>query len=162
MGAIEFVVDPRGERIAYRVDDGAGPGRVAVVDTTTARSQVVSASPAFAFQWSPDGERLLLLTPEEGGGSGARWLVWDGDVARPVGPAFVPSPSFLRDYVPFSGQFAQAMTPWSPDGGAFAFTGLIGDRAGVWVQDLRAADPTFVLEGGSVVAWSPTRSAARP
>lgn len=161
-GAIEFVVDPRGERIAYRVDDGAGPGGVKVVDTTTARSQVVSASPTFAFQWSPDGERLLLLTPDEGGGGGARWLVWDGDVARPVGPAFVPSPSFLRDYVPFSGQFAQAMTPWSPDGGAFAFTGLIGDRAGVWVQDLRAADPTFVLEGGSVVAWSPTRSAARP
>ena len=155
-GAIEFVVDPRGERIAYRVDDGAGPGGVEVVDTTTARSQVVSASPTFAFQWSPDGERLLLLTPDEGGGGDARWLVWDGDVAGPVGPAFVPSPSFLRDYVPFYGQFAQAMTPWSPDGGAFAFAGRIGDRTGVWVQDLRAVDPTFVLEGGSVVAWSPT------
>ncbi|MGH2640487.1 MAG: hypothetical protein ACRDGO_02180 [Actinomycetota bacterium] len=156
-GSIEFVVDPRGERIAYRVDDGDGPGGVEVVDTSTARSQAVSASPTFAFQWSPDGERLLLLTPDEDGGTGAhRWLVWDGEVTRPVGPAFVPSPSFLRDYVPFYGQFAQAMTPWSPDGGAFAFAGLIGDRAGVWVQDLRAADPTFVLEGGSVVAWSPT------
>lgn len=156
-GAIEFVVDPRGERIAYRVDDVAGPGGVEVIDTTTASSQVVSASPTFAFQWSPDGERLLLLTPDEDGETGGhRWLVWDGDVARPVGPAFVPSPSFLRDYVPFYGQFAQAMTPWSPDGGAFAFAGRIGDRTGVWVQDLRAVDPTFVLEGGSVVAWSPT------
>ena len=156
-GAIEFVVDPRGERIAYRVDDRTGPGGVEVVDTTTARSQVVSASPTFAFQWSPDGDRLLLLIPDEDGDTGAhRWMVWNGDVARPVGPAFVPSPSFLRDYVPFYGQFAQAMTPWSPDGGAFAFAGRIGDRAGVWVQDLRAADPTFVLDGGSVVAWSPT------
>jgi hemoglobin len=156
-GAIEFVVDPRGERIAYRVDAGGGPGGVEVVDTETARSQVVSDPPTFAFQWSPDGERLLLLTQDEDGEAGAhRWLVWDGEVARPVGPAFVPSPAFLRDYVPFYGQFAQAMTPWSPDGGAFAFAGLIGDRAGIWVQDLRAADPAFVLEGGSVVAWSPT------
>jgi hemoglobin len=156
-GAIEFVVDPRGDRVAYRVDDGDGPGGVEVVDTSTARSDVVTASPTFALQWSPDGERLLLLTPDEGGEVGSyRWLVWDGEVARSVGPAFVPSPAFLRDYVPFYGQFAQAMTPWSPDGGAFAFAGLIGDRAGVWVQDLRAADPTFVLEGGSVVAWSPT------
>jgi hemoglobin len=48
------------------------------------------------------------------------------------------------------------MTPWSPDGRAFAFAGLIDDRAGIWVQDLEADEPTLVLEGGAVVAWSPT------
>jgi Tol biopolymer transport system component len=47
------------------------------------------------------------------------------------------------------------MTLWSPDGRSFAFSGLIGDRAGIWVQDLDAEDPTFVVEDGSVVAWSP-------
>jgi hypothetical protein len=47
------------------------------------------------------------------------------------------------------------MTLWSPDGSSFAFAGLIGDRAGIWVQDLDADEPSFVLDGGSVVAWSP-------
>jgi hemoglobin len=155
-GSIEFVVSPHGERIAYRVDDGSGLGGVEVVDVDSSTSRVVTSSPAAAFQWSPDGRRLLMLTIEEGSEEGAqRWLVWDGRETRPVGPAFVPSPAFLRDYAPFYGQFTQAMTPWSPDGRSFAFAGLIGDRDGIWVQELDAAEPTFAVEGGSVVAWSP-------
>jgi truncated hemoglobin YjbI len=161
-GSIEFVVSPRGERIAYRVDEAGGPGGVQVVDVSSARARAVTASPTLAFQWSPDGDRLLLLTTDGGGAPDAhRWLVWEGGAAMPAGPSFTPSSAFLRDYVPFNGQFAQAMTPWSPDGAAFAFAGMIGDRAGIWVQDLRATDPTFVLDGGAVVAWSPA-PACRP
>jgi hemoglobin len=155
-GSIEFIVSPHGERIAYRVDDGGGLGGVEVLDVRSSRSRAVTGSPTPAFQWSPDGRRLLLMTMEEGGAPGMhRWLVWDGRAARSIGPAFLPSPAFLRDYAPFYGQFTQSMTPWSPDGGAFAFAGLIGDRAGVWVQDLRAGEPAFVVDGGSIVAWSP-------
>ena len=84
-----------------------------------------------------------------------RWQVWDGEVASRIGPTFQPSPTFWRDYVPFYGQFSQSMTLWSPDGSSFAFAGLIGERAGIWVQDLDAGEPSFVLDGGSVVAWSP-------
>ena len=97
-----------------------------------------------------------MLTIEEGGEEGPhRWLVWDGREARPIGPAFVPSPAFLRDYAPFYGQFTQAMTPWSPDGASFAFAGLIGHRNGIWVQDLDAAEPHLRgrrRRGGGVVA----------
>ena len=158
-GSIEFVASPRGERVAYRIDDGESLHGVEVVDVASSRSQTVTESPTLAFHWSPDGDRLLLLTEEANGEPGAyRWLVWDGRSAEPVGSAFVPTPTFLRDYAPFYGQFAQAMTPWSPDGGAFAFAGLIGDTAGIWVQDLRDDEPRLVLEGGSVVAWSPTPS----
>jgi hemoglobin len=158
-GSIEFVVSRRGEHAAYRLDDGAGPTGVRVVDVASGRTETVTDAPTLAFQWSPDGKRLLLLTiAEDSEPSAYRWLVWDGAEAREVGPTFQPSPAFLRDYAPFYGQFAQAMTPWSPDGGAFAFAGLIGDRAGIWVQDLRADDPSFVLEGGSAVAWSPPPS----
>jgi hypothetical protein len=92
------------------------------------------------------------MTVEEGGTPTAhRWQVWDGQEVRTIGLAFLPSPEFLRDYVPFYGQFAQTMTLWSPDAGSFAFAGLIGDQAGVWVQDLDAAEPTFVVEGGASV-----------
>jgi TolB protein len=155
-GAIEFVVSPDGHRIAYRVDAGGGFGTVSVVSIVSARSRVVTHRPTSAFGWSPDGRRLLLMTPAEGDDPTThRWHVWGGKGTDPIGPAFVPSPTYLRDYMPFFGQFAQTMTLWSPDGRSFAFPGLIGDRAGIWVQDLGAEDPTFVVEDGSVVAWSP-------
>ena len=155
-GSIEFVASPDGDRIAYRVDDGSGLGGVDVVDIRSARSRAVTDAPTSAFQWSPDGRRLLLMTMADGDDPTVhRWEVWDGKVATPIGPTFLPSPTFWRDYVPFYGQFAQSMTLWSPDGTSFAFAGLIGDRAGIWVQDLAAEEPAFVLNGGSVVAWSP-------
>jgi TolB protein len=158
-GAIEFVVSPDGRRIAYRVDAGEGFGTVSVVGIDSARSRTVSDLPTSAFHWSPDGRRLLLMIPEEGEDPTThRWHVWEGEETNPVGTAFVPSPTYLRDYMPFFGQFAQTMTLWSPDGRSFAFPGLIGDRAGIWVQDLDAEEAAFVLEGGSVVAWSPATS----
>jgi Tol biopolymer transport system component len=158
-GSIEFVASPDGRRVAYRVDNGSGLGGIDVVDVRSARSRTVTESPTSAFQWSPDGRRLLLMTMEEGDDPTThRWHIWDGKVDRRIGPTFLPSPTFWRDYVPFYGQFAQSMTLWSPDGRSFAFAGLIGERAGVWVQGLDAEEPTLVLEGGSVVAWSPKRA----
>jgi TolB protein len=155
-GAIEFVVSPRGDRVAYRVDAGSGFGKVAVVGIRSARSRTVSDHPASAFHWSPDGSRLLLMTPEEGDDPTThRWHVWDGRASEPIGPTFLPSPTYLREYLPFFGQYAQTMTLWSPDGGSFAFAGLIGDRAGIWIQDLDSDEPTFVVEDGATVAWSP-------
>jgi hypothetical protein len=155
-GAIEFVVSPGGDRIAYRVDDGDGFGTVSVVTIGSGRSRAVSDEPASAFHWSPDGRRLLLMTPEPGEDPTThRWWVWDGEEAAPIGPSFAPSPTYLREYLPFFGQYAQAMTLWSPDGSSFAYPGLIEDRDGIWVQRLDEADPALVVEGGSVVAWSP-------
>jgi TolB protein len=155
-GAIEFVVSPDGERIAYRINDGGGLGGVSVVRLGSARTRSVTDAPTSAFHWSPDGSRLLLMTQEEGDDPAThRWMVWNGESASRVGLAFVPSPTFLREYVPFYGQFAQSMTPWSPEGTSFAFPGLIDDRAGIWVQDLDSSEPELVLEGGRVVAWSP-------
>jgi hypothetical protein len=154
-GAIEFVVSPTGDRIAYRVDVGGRPGTVSVLRIGSGRTEPLRLV-ATAFHWSPDGRRLLLMAPERGGDPAAhRWHVWDGEATAPVGPPFLPSPTYLRDYVPFFGQYAQAMTLWSPDGGAFAFPGLIADRAGVWVQDVEEDEPTLAVEDGSVVAWSP-------
>jgi Tol biopolymer transport system component len=154
-GAIEFVVSPTGDRIAYRVDAGGRPGTVSVVRIRTGRTEPLRLV-ATAFHWSPDGRRLLLMAPErEGDPTAHRWHVWDGEGTAPIGPPFLPSPTYLRDYVPFFGQYAQAMTLWSPDAGAFAFPGLIGDRAGVWVQAVHEDEPTLAVEDGSVVAWSP-------
>jgi TolB protein len=154
-GAIEFVVSPDGRHVAYRVSEGA-LGGVSVVNLRSARSRRVTETPTSAFHWSPDGRRLLLMTQEEGENPQThRWMIWEGGSTSRIGLAFLPSPTFLRDYVPFYGQFAQSMTPWSPDGASFAFPGLIDERAGIWVQDVSSQEPEFVLGGGRVVAWSP-------
>jgi Tol biopolymer transport system component len=158
-GAMEFVVSPDGRQIAYRVDVGETVGPVAVLDVGSRRSRVIADVVAAAFQWSPDGRRLLILgqaldasTPDAPTG---RWYVWDGRTTTPVGVPFFPSPRYVRDYLPFFGQYTQTMTLWSPDGRSFAFPALIGDRDGIWVQDLDEAEPSLVLEDGSIVAWSP-------
>lgn len=155
-GAIEFVVSPHGDRIAYRIDTGEGSGPVSVVDVDSGRSTTIADVPSVAFDWSPDGRRLLVLaqasTPDP---TTHRWLVWDGGDAEPVGVPFLPSPRYIREYLPFFGQYAQAMTLWSPDGRAFAFPGLIDARAGIWVQELDAPEPSLVQDGGSMVTWSP-------
>jgi hypothetical protein len=65
-GAIEFVVSPDGSRIAFRVDAGEGFGTVSVIGIDSARARSVSDLPTSAFHWSPDGKRLLLMTPAEG------------------------------------------------------------------------------------------------
>ncbi|HYY08627.1 MAG TPA: hypothetical protein VFA25_08490 [Actinomycetota bacterium] len=155
-GVIEFVVSPAGDRVAYRIDDGGGLGGVSVVDIASGRTHVATVAPTSAFEWTPDGRRLLLMTMRPGSRDPIhRWRVWDGRETTTIGPVFQPSPTFLRDYVPFFGQYAQGMSLWSPDGRSFAFPGLIGDRAGIWVQDLDADEPSFVLEDGAVVSWSP-------
>ena len=155
-GAIEFVASPDGTRIAYRVTGEDGPGGVSVVNIRSGKSQTATATTTSAFHWSPDGRHLLLMTAV-GGGEPAmhRWQIWEGGEATPVGPVFRPSATFLQDYVPFYGQYAQAMTLWAPDGRSFAFPGTIGDEAGIWVQRLDEGEPNLVLDGGSVVAWSP-------
>ena len=158
-GAIEFVVSPDARRVAYRVNDGGGLEGVSVVGLGSGRPRTVTEAATSAFHWSPDGSHLLLMTQEEGDEPAAhRWMVWDGESTIRIGLVFQPSPTFLREYVPFYGQFAQSMTPWSPEGTSFAFPGLIDDRAGIWVQDLDSQEPEFVVEGGRVVSWSPAPS----
>jgi Tol biopolymer transport system component len=126
------------------VDGGAPPVRVTARETT-------------AFFWSPDGRAVLLMTPEAGANASQplhRWRVWEGR-QRFVSEPFVPSPTFFEQYVPFFDQYAQALTPWSPDGTAFAFAGQMQGSSGIWVQPVaQGAAPTRVSDGGFVM-WSP-------
>jgi len=156
-GGILFVPSPDGRRLAYRIDrpDGTQAG-VFVRDVEGGPATLVTGGETTAFAWSPRGDALLLMSVEPGGEIEAthRWRVWDGRL-RFVSKPFLPSPTFFSNYVPFFDQYAQALTPWAPDGRAFVFAGLVQGRAGIWVQPVRAgAAPSFV-SGGEFAAWSP-------
>jgi TolB protein len=148
-----FEPSPDGARVAYRLDapDGTETG-VYVQSLDGGPATRVTRTDTIAFFWSPAGDRLLLLTGDPNSGP-FRWRVWQGR-ERFVGDTFVPSPTFLRDYLPFFDQYAQTITPWAPDGSAFAYAGLHEGESGIWVQPL--AGPRRLIGDGAFVTWTPT------
>jgi Tol biopolymer transport system component len=155
-GGVLFEASPDGSRVAYRIDgaDGSQTG-VYVQGVDGGRPERVTREETTAFFWSPDGEALLLMTTQPGAASAQRWRVWNGR-ERFVSPPFLPSPTFAQEYVPFFDQYAQALTPWSPDGSAFAYAGIVAGQAGVWVQPVDEGAPPVLVSDGTVVVWSPS------
>jgi hypothetical protein len=126
--------------------------QVAVIDVAAATIQRVTDDAAIAFFWNPPGDALAVLSLGSDRGT-LNWSVWQDDTLTEL-VAFVPSPTFFRDFVPFFDQYAQSMTLWSPDGTRFAFPGLIGDERGIWVQHIDGSAPVRVADG-VFVTWSP-------
>jgi Tol biopolymer transport system component len=153
-GSIAFEASPDGSRIAYRIDGSRARDGVYVQPVDGGNQTLVTHVAAPAFFWSPTGDHLLLLTVTGSGSSRiARWSVWSSDHVATSGP-YQPSQTFGSEYLPFFDQYAQAFTPWSPDGSAFAFAGVIDGTAGVYVQSADGTAPTRVSDGAFVL-WSP-------
>jgi hypothetical protein len=55
---------PRGSMVAFSTNDRTHTGEVGVLDTDTGRTEWVDDESGLAPQWSPDGRRLLLTTPD--------------------------------------------------------------------------------------------------
>ena len=127
------------------------PGnRLLVLEVASGKWEIVSADPVGGFFWSPAGDHLLLIGRGETAGS-LRWSVWDGELTR--FESFQPSPGFVLEFLPFFDQYAQSMTLWSPDGGAFAYPAMANGRSGIWIQDVGGGDPVWISDG-TWVSWS--------
>ena len=166
-GAISFVLSPEGGSVAYQMLGEADsdffdrrptqPGDgVRVVDLRSGRTRRATSMRAMTFWWSPDGDRLLALAPRPGAPAAIPflWEVWDGRQSAAVAGQHSPTLEVLRDYAPFFTQYAQSITPWAPDGSAFAFAAEDPDGTGqIVVQEIDGL-PTVIGEG-VYVAWSP-------
>jgi TolB protein len=165
-GLAMFVANDAGTRVAVQIAGEGGPiqaalsdppalpgGRVVVVDLTSGAAFEVSAELALGFFWSPDGDSLLVLTPDDGD---VKPLVWSSDDTSGDYPSYRPPATMLQDTFPFFPQYAQSVRFWSPDSTAFAFAGEVGEERGVWVQDVAADEPVLVSDG-RWVAWSGPR-----
>lgn len=157
-GGVLFETSPDGTRVAYRIDRGNGSqDGVYVQGIDGGKPIAVTHDETTAFFWSPTSDALLLMTPERGSTSAQplhRWRVWDGRM-RFVSAPFLPSPTFFEQYVPFFDQYAQALTPWSPDGKAFAYAGTSDAGTGIWVQPVANGTPPQLVSDGGFVMWSP-------
>ncbi len=188
---IQFVVSPDGTQVAYRgFDAAAAIGEeppLLVLDIASGETSVVLESDAVAWEWSPDSQRLAVLTTAAslaGGGiseigivpaqteedvTGFQWAFWTAEGQAPgfygATPAHEPSSLEVTSYLPFFEQYAQSHNRWSPDSSAFAFAGTLtspdGEMfSGIYVQI--ADDPsTFSLVSeGQHVTWSTSGLAA--
>jgi TolB protein len=165
-GLAMFIANPQGTRVALQLAGGNGAiqvaleevprapsGSVVVIDLETGVVDVAQQSLSLGFFWSPDGESLLVLTPD---GEVVVPRVWSGPGDTTDYPGYLPPPAMLRDTFPFFPQYAQSVRFWSPDSSMFALAGDIEGEQGIWVQDLSRSQPTKVSEG-TWVAWSGER-----
>jgi hypothetical protein len=169
-GPLAFVANRQGTRVAVQsfVEEETPPGvnaaitqtpaipsnTVVVLDIESGEMSEVVASTSIGLFWSPDGESLLVLNPDEGGAAELATIVWRaGDTTELSNMS--PNPAFVADVLRFFDQYGQSLQLWSPDSAAFALPGAIDDDAGIWVHLVAGGDPVNVHDG-SWVSWSAT------
>lgn len=140
--------DIAGDRVAFLEGD-AGIGSLDVVGLDGSGRTEVAAGDVVAFEWSPDGELLLLHVVDAE--AGLVPSVWDGEKATEF-PAYLPTGVFLTQYLPFWSQYARTITQWSPDSSAFAYADA-SDEAAVWIQPLTGERRS--MGPGEMVTWAP-------
>ena len=155
-GLVRFVVSPDGQRIAFQILEPQNAQPLTVIDVRTGETTEIAEGLSGGFFWSPDGERLLYLTPDPDEEQfWYRWGVWDGTASFTT-PRFVPSQLVVEEYLPFFEQYAQSMSLWSPDGSAFAYPGQNeAGELGIWVQSAEPDHAPVLVAEGTFVAWSP-------
>lgn len=117
---------------------------------------IVSFDPTVAFFWSRDGEILAYLTPGFAPGT-LRWTFFVAATGQIIdGPAFVPSPTFASEYLPFFDQYEQSVEFFSPDSDRIVYAGTNRDgESGIFTVEIAdGAEPQWIGDG-VFATWSP-------
>ena len=153
-GYFNFSLSPDGESVAYSIQNLGTTTAMRVVDLATGRTEEIDAPGAFAWQWSPDSRKILLL----GAGLNAMTVsVYDaGSITRYQD--IVPTDTFLRSYLLFWGQYDLSHDLWAPDSSGFVYAAFDRNDDYVFFQPLDEENPILVGPG-SMAAFSPASPA---
>ena len=157
MVAVQSFVEedtPPGVSAAVTETPAIPSNTVVVIDVASGEMTEVVAAASLGLFWSPDGESLLVLNPDEGGAAELTMLVWSAGETTELS-TMSPNPTFVADVLRFFDQYGQSLQLWSPDSAAFALPGAISDDPGIWVHLVAGGDPVNV-HNGSWVSWSAT------
>ena len=139
---------------AFEQQDTALPSLqqgLSIIDLTTGEVTETPIVGAEAVFYSPDSTRLLVQATDEV----TQWLILeDNEISLATG-GFVPTPTFNQTVLPFFDQYAQSMTPWSPDGTAFVYA-RVGQGGGQIIVQSALDGRSQVLGSGEYAVWSPT------
>lgn len=157
---LNFSMNAKGSQLAYTETDHQvglnSLGPLFLFNVKDESFQQLSADPVVAFFWSPDGHALLFMSADiEDEQIWLQLQVWDGQTTRPLS-RFIPSPLFVRQYLPFADQYAQSIQVWSPDSSAVVFAGQNeAEKTGIWVQKIDGKSPAQHVADGVFATWSP-------
>lgn len=152
------------------------PGAAFVVDTATGEETSVSCDTAYAFYWSPDSTKLMLMSsvgdfetapeaedrfppigrPDELGMRRHRWWVYDvgtGECTPLVQCRMTP---LSLQTLPFFDQYAHSHRYWDPGSRYFLLPARqYEDHQGdIWVLDTTGEEPPRRLAEGGAAVWS--------
>lgn len=157
---VSFNMNATGSHIAYiETTDMVGfnsLGPLFIYNLEEEIFEQLSTDPAVAFFWSPDGSALYFLTGELI--SERIWFrvnIWDGEAVQQYA-RFLPTQSFLTQYLRFADQYMQSMRFWSPDSQSVVYSGQSEDgQIGIWIQTLDPAQSPILVTPGRFATWSP-------
>jgi Tol biopolymer transport system component len=147
-----FALSPDRRRLAVLDGDPATilVGRLRVVPLDGGEPPAtIEQSAVVAYQWSPDGRLLLVMSVE---GDHLVPAVWDGDTTRTY-PGFHPTARLLSEYLPFWGQYVRSLSAWSPASDAFVYAAEEAGADVIRVQRLSEDAPVEVGSGG-FASWA--------
>ncbi len=155
-GPAGIEVSPDGEKVAIShfvadVDDGRS-AMTEVLSLTTGERTPIADELSTWLEWSPDGERLLVLATLVGEGM---WRVLEADGTVIEAATFSPSNAERQAYLGFGDQYVVSANRWSPDGRAFVFAGSVAGVDGVFIQSLDPLTEPRLVARGDLASWSP-------
>ena len=161
-GFFDFDFSPDGRRLAYSVRSLDGSSEMFLLNMddgpgASGPAERVRAPGVFAWQWSPDSRKILLLGLD--GGLLSRQVYQAGEIISYQ--SIVPTENFLRNYLLFWGQYRLSLEMWSPDSSAFVFTASDRGEDRVFLQRLEDEFPVL-LAPGSMAAFSPAADLPAP
>lgn len=147
----QFDLDPARLRLAV-FDGPPGSGRMRILDLESEVISEVDAPETVAFEWSPDGSRLLTLSFVDGQLVPEVWSA-TGTAEASFEP-FTPTRMFVNEYLAFWGQYVRTVRLWSPSGDAFVFPASTPSEDVVFLQRVETGAPERVV-AGSMAQWLP-------
>ena len=153
-GFFNFSLSPDGKSVAYSTRNSGAATVMRVVELATGRAEEIDAPGVFAWQWSPDSRKILLL----GIGAAAVTVGVYEEGGITYYQSIVPTDTFLSNYLIFWGQYDLSHTLWAPDSSGFVYAAVDRDSNYVFFQPLDEERP-ILIGPGSMAAFSPAPAA---
>jgi TolB protein len=180
-GQLALAWSPVADTLAYKIpsiDGRLNGGPLRLVDATTNDVVLLSDDNVLAFFWSPDGQKIAFFRLAQGDNGSvqvsgptddrtlrSRPMRQQADVGMELWVIsvesgrqrrllqFVPSPVFLRQFLPFFDQYALSHRIWSPDSDAIVIPVIEEGKSQIAVVPVDRGAARLVADGISAF-WS--------